>query len=47
MQLAIVEYARNVCGMTDAHSIEMDSHTKHPVVTILDSQKKILANSEI
>ncbi|MDR2411202.1 MAG: hypothetical protein LBD88_00950 [Candidatus Peribacteria bacterium] len=47
MQLAIVEYARNVCGMKDAHSTEMNSDTKYPVITILDSQKKILKNSNI
>jgi CTP synthase len=47
MQLAIVEYARNVCGMKDAHSTEMAPNTEHPVITILDSQKKILANSDM
>lgn len=47
MQLAIVEYARNVCGMKNAHSIEINPDTKYPVITILDSQKKILADSNL
>ncbi len=32
MQLAIVEYARNVAGLTDAHSTEIHPNTAHPVV---------------
>lgn len=32
MQLAVVEYARNVLGLTDAHTTECDQDTKHPVI---------------
>ncbi len=32
MQLAIVEYARNVCGLKDAHTTEVNPKTKHPVI---------------
>ncbi len=32
MQLTIVEYARNVIGYTDAHSVELDPNTTHPVM---------------
>jgi len=32
MQLAVVEFARNVLGWKDAHSTEFDPHTTHPVV---------------
>lgn len=32
MQCAIVEFARNVCGLTDAHSTEVNPDTPHPVI---------------
>ncbi|MDX8378581.1 MAG: CTP synthase [Gallionella sp.] len=35
MQLAIIEYARHVAGMTDANSTELDSETEHPVVALI------------
>ncbi len=41
MQLAVVEYARNVCGMTDAHTTEVNATTKYPVVTILEDKKNV------
>ncbi|MEM7819598.1 MAG: CTP synthase (glutamine hydrolyzing) [Candidatus Aenigmatarchaeota archaeon] len=46
MQLAVVEYARNVCGLKDAHTTEVEPNTKNPVVDILPTQKKILELSE-
>lgn len=39
MQLAVVEFARNVAGYTDAHSIEVDEQTPHPVIDFLPDQK--------
>lgn len=38
MQLSIVEYARNVVGFEDAHSIELDPDTTHPVIALLPDQ---------
>lgn len=38
MQLAIVEYARNVVGFNDAHSIELDPQTTHPVIHLMPEQ---------
>lgn len=38
MQLAIVEFARNVVGFHDAHSIELDSSTTHPVISLMPDQ---------
>lgn len=38
MQLAIVEFARNVVGFHDAHSIELDSSTPHPVISLMPDQ---------
>jgi len=41
MQCAVVEFARNVLGMTDAHSTEMNPRTTNPVIDIMEAQKKI------
>lgn len=41
MQLAVVEYARNVLGYADAHSTEFAPDTEHPVIDIMDEQKEI------
>jgi CTP synthase len=35
MQLATIEFARNVCGLTDANSTEFDPDTPHPVVALI------------
>ncbi|MEX0742571.1 MAG: CTP synthase (glutamine hydrolyzing), partial [Phycisphaeraceae bacterium] len=40
-QMAVVEYARNVCGLTDAASTEFDPHAKNAVIDILPEQKEI------
>src|SRR5699024_5441640 len=41
MQLAIVEFARHVVGLQDAHSTEFNPQTKHPVIDLLPEQKTI------
>ncbi|WP_448699160.1 CTP synthase [Mucilaginibacter sp. AW1-3] len=41
MQMAVVEYGRNVLGLKDAHSTEMDIETPHPVIGMMEGQKKI------
>ena len=46
MQLAVVEYARNLCGLKDANSTEINSKTPHPVVDFLPWQKKLIKKSE-
>jgi len=38
LQLAVVEFARNVCGLHGAHTTEVDPKTKHPVIYILPEQ---------
>ena len=35
MQLAVIEFARNVAGLTDAHSSEFDANTTHPVIALI------------
>ena len=41
MQCAVIEFSRNVLGMTDAHSTEMNADTKYPVIDIMEDQKKV------
>jgi CTP synthase len=41
MQCAVVEFARNVCGLNEAHSTEFDKETRHPVICLLNEQKMI------
>ena len=41
MQMAVVEFARNVLGLKDANSEEFDKDTKNPVIHIMDEQKKV------
>ena len=43
MQLATVEFARNVAGLKNANTTEIDPQTKNPVIHIMDEQDKILA----
>jgi CTP synthase len=40
-QMAVVEYARNVLGLEDAHSAEVDEETPHPVIDILPEQEGV------
>jgi CTP synthase len=41
MQVATIEFARNVCGLENANSTEFDPETKHPVIAILEEQKDV------
>jgi CTP synthase len=41
MQCAVIEFARNVCGLAGAHSTEFNKDTEHPVICLLDEQKSI------
>ena len=42
MQVAIIEFARNVLGLSDAHSIELDPDTKHPVIALMPEQNGVV-----
>jgi len=42
MQLAVVEFARNICGMKDAHTTEIVKHCKYPVIDVMPDQKVLL-----
>lgn len=41
MQMAVIEYARNVLGYENANSTEMNDNTPHPVITFMEEQKTI------
>tara|TARA_A100000171_G_scaffold52224_1_gene69646 strand:+ start:33735 stop:35351 length:1617 start_codon:yes stop_codon:yes gene_type:complete len=41
MQMAVIEYSRNVLGLADANSSEMSKHTDHPVINLMEDQKNI------
>lgn len=43
MQMAVIEFARNVLGLKDAHSTEMNPDTPDPVIDLMDEQKKVTA----
>ncbi|MDQ1284039.1 MAG: synthase [Patescibacteria group bacterium] len=45
MQLAVIEFARNVLGMTGANTTEINRDTKYPVIDIMPEQKKNLEDS--
>lgn len=45
MQLAVIEYARNVLGLKDAHTTEIKRNTKNPVIDIMPEQKKNLEDN--
>ncbi len=41
MQCAAIEFARNVCNLKGANSTEFDINTRHPVISLLEEQRKI------
>jgi len=45
MQLAVVEYARNACGLKDANTVEVDKKSPHPVIDFIPEQVTILNES--
>lgn len=41
MQIAVIEFARNICGLKGATSTEFDKGTPHPVISLMEEQKKV------
>lgn len=41
MQCAVIEFARNVIKLKDAHTVEIDNATPHPVIDMMEEQKSI------
>jgi CTP synthase len=46
MQMAVIEFARNILGLTKANSQEVDPKTSHPVIHIMPEQKEYLAKAK-
>ncbi|PIU01824.1 CTP synthase, partial [bacterium (Candidatus Torokbacteria) CG09_land_8_20_14_0_10_42_11] len=44
MQLATIEFSRNVAGMKNSHTTEIDPKTPHPVISLMSEQKEFLKN---
>jgi CTP synthase len=42
MQMAVIEFARNVLGLKDANSIEMNENTANPVINLMEEQKSVV-----
>ncbi len=40
-QMAVIEFARNVCGLADANSTEIDNDCRYPVITLLEEQRQL------
>src|SRR5688572_19302521 len=43
MQMAVIEFAKNVLGLKEAHSTEMNPNTPDPVIDLMEDQKKVTA----
>lgn len=41
LQIAVISFARHVCGLQDANSTEFNEQTVHPVIDIMEEQKAI------
>ena len=41
MQMAVIEFSRNILGLNNANSTEMDINCEHPVISMMESQKNI------
>ena len=46
LQLASVEFARNVCALSDAHTTEIEPKTPNPIVDVMSKQEKVLLHRD-
>jgi len=46
LQLSVIEFARNICGIQNAHTTEINPQTQNPIITILEKQKQITTKGE-
>ncbi len=46
MQLSVVEFARNVLNLEDANSTEFNSNCQHPIIDVMNEQKKLIQNKK-
>ena len=47
MQLAAIEFARNVVGFKDAHTTEINPNTRHPIISVMESQKEKVEKKDL
>ncbi|MDO8625283.1 MAG: CTP synthase [Candidatus Diapherotrites archaeon] len=47
LQLAVVEYARNVCHMIGAHTTEINPNTTYPVIDVMTDQKELIEHKKL
>ncbi|MBI4087096.1 CTP synthase [Candidatus Kaiserbacteria bacterium] len=47
LQMAVIEYARNVCGLADANTTEVNKDTPHPVIDVMVDQKANIAEKKM
>ena len=47
LQLAVVEFARNICKLKDAHTTEINSDCKYPVICTMEEQKKLIKKGDM
>ncbi|HEX8591390.1 MAG TPA: CTP synthase [Candidatus Paceibacterota bacterium] len=46
LHMLVIEYARNVAGLTGAHTVEIDPQTKHPVIDVMPDQKDLISEGK-
>lgn len=46
MHMLVIEYARNILGLTEAHTVEINPNTPDPVVDVMSEQKKLIAEGK-
>lgn len=44
LHMLVIEYARHLLGFEDAHTVEINPDTKHPVIDVMPDQKKLIAD---
>ena len=46
MHMMVIEHARNIAGLKDAHTVEINPKTPHPVIDVMSDQKKLLKDDK-
>lgn len=46
LQMAVIEFSRNICKIKDANTTENEPNTKNPVIDVMEAQKKLLAKKQ-
>ncbi len=46
LHMMVIEYARTILGLTDAHTVEINAHTPHPVIDVMPDQKQLITEGK-